>query len=321
MSESTPSDQNRWLVSDLNQEERTITRKAITDETEIVRYVQLSTLFLYLSDRAFIPSLHCLRGLDPFEGQGWWAVGIPAFQSFFGSLFERFAEFLRGRAVFPATHPIPPIPQELLDFSVRVSRWLDELAKRRTVWCWNLFDGPSNAMWHRYGSRGVAIRSTVGHVKQALLNSGCVRRLIAPVRYAPPSDLLVAAQNFDPIFKATWPSWLMRPYLSKLPGYRYEQEIRYVFGAHPAITKEANGALIKIDGKILVQDILTSEQIPEDEADLIRDLLAKIKAGELQSPEYPAKHQDLWNRRLALVQSSPFTAQDDYPELFPDLDS
>jgi hypothetical protein len=48
--------------------------------------------------------------------------------------------------------------------------------------------------------------------------------------------------------------------------------------------------------------------------------LAKIKTGEVQSPEYPAKHQDLWNRQLALFQGSPFTVQDDYPELFPDLD-
>src|SRR5260370_951933 len=86
-----------------------------------------------------------------------------------------------------------------------------------------------------------------GRLLLMVSNSGCVRRLIAPVRYAPPSDLLLAAKNFDPIFKATWPSWLMRPYLSKLPGYRYEQEIRFVFGAHPAITKEANGVLIKID--------------------------------------------------------------------------
>jgi hypothetical protein len=140
------------------------------------------------------------------------------------------------------------------------------------------------------------------------------------MRYGPPSDLLVAAQNFDPLSKATWPSWLMRPYLSKLPSYRYKQEIRFVFAAYPAITKEANGVLMKIDGKTLVQDILISDEVPKDEADLIRDWLAKIKIGELQSLEYPAKHQALWNRQLALFQGSPFTAQDDYPELFRDLD-
>ena len=77
----------------------------------------------------------------------------------------------------PETRPC----QVKIGRSARISRrWLDELAKRRTVWCWNVFDGPSNAMWHLYGSRGVAIRSTVGDVKKALANSGCVRRLIAP---------------------------------------------------------------------------------------------------------------------------------------------
>ena len=158
-------------------------------------------------------------------------------------------------------------------------------------------------------------------MKKALANSGIVRRLIAPVRYDLPSDLLTAAQNFDPLSRPTWPPWLFRPYLSKLPTYRYEQEIRFVFGVHPEVTKEANGVLIKMDGKTLVQDILTSDEIPTDEADLIRDLLALIKAGELPSPQYPARDQDLWEHRLALIQGSVFTAQDDYPELFPDLDS
>jgi len=111
----------------------------------------------------------------------------------------------------------------------------------------------------------------------------------------------------------------MRPYLSKLPSYRYEQEIRFVFGAHPTITKEASGVLTRADGKTLVQDIMISDQIPKDEADLIRDLLAKVKAGGMPGPEYPAKDQELWNRKFALVHGYPFTAQDDYPELFPDL--
>ena len=68
-SESTQSDQSKWLVADLNPEERKFEVPDLTDATPIVRYVRLSTLFLYLSDRAFIPSLECLRGLDRKEAQ------------------------------------------------------------------------------------------------------------------------------------------------------------------------------------------------------------------------------------------------------------
>jgi len=203
MGEPTQSEEDKWLLSDLNEEERRIVRPWIWDQTEIVRYVRLSTLFLYLSDRVFIPSLQCLRSMDSFEGETWWAPNMPEFQKFFDSLFNQFGDFLRGRAVFPATHPIPDLPQDQIDFSVRSRRWRDELAKRRAIWCWNRFEGASNAMWHIYGQRGVAILSTVGHVKKALANSGCVRRLIAPVRYGPPSDLLTAPPSFDPLSRAT----------------------------------------------------------------------------------------------------------------------
>jgi hypothetical protein len=67
----------------------------------------------------------------------------------------------------------------------------------------------------------------------------------------------------------------LQHFLSKLPSYRYEQEIRLVFGAHPAITNDANGVLMKIDGKTLVQDILISDEVPKDEADFIRHWVSK----------------------------------------------
>jgi hypothetical protein len=68
MGEIIQSDQSEWLVADLNPEERKFELPELTDETPIVRYVRLSTLFLYLSNRAFVPSLECLRGIDSFEG-------------------------------------------------------------------------------------------------------------------------------------------------------------------------------------------------------------------------------------------------------------
>jgi hypothetical protein len=70
---------------------------------------------------------------------------------------------------------------------------------------------------------------------------------------------------------------------------RYEQEIRFVFGANPAITELQGGVLIELNSKVLLQDILVSDLIPEDEADLISDLLIKFKSGKLRSPNYPRK--------------------------------
>ena len=61
--------QNQWVVSDLEYDVRTQERPPISDKTEIVRYVRLSTFLLYLTNRAFIPSLRLLQSLDPLEGR------------------------------------------------------------------------------------------------------------------------------------------------------------------------------------------------------------------------------------------------------------
>jgi len=71
---------------------------------------------------------------------------------------------------------------------MRVSWWTYELFGRRAIWCWNLDEGPSNAVWHLYGVKGVAIKSTIGFLKKALANSGLMRCLIAPVRYGRKND-------------------------------------------------------------------------------------------------------------------------------------
>jgi hypothetical protein len=74
-------------VADLSPVERSFQLPEITEDTRIVRYVRLSTLFLYLSNRAFIPSLECLRGMDSFEGMLTMAAP-PRIQEFLDSLFR-----------------------------------------------------------------------------------------------------------------------------------------------------------------------------------------------------------------------------------------
>jgi len=131
------------------------------------------------------------------------------------------------------------------------------------------FEGESNAMWHLYGSKGVAIRSTLGELKKAIANPGSARRLIAPVRYRAPStaDALKVDANFDPKNKTSWPFWLMRPYLFKHQAYRYEQAIRFFFGIHPEVSKEANGVLVELDCKTLIEDVSVLTLFPETRHD------------------------------------------------------
>lgn len=97
MSEPIQDDQSGWVVADLQAGERKFELPELTDETQIVRYVSLSTLFLYLSNRAFIPSLELLRRKDGFEGMGdVGSVFNPKLKATLDSLFEQHRDFLRG---------------------------------------------------------------------------------------------------------------------------------------------------------------------------------------------------------------------------------
>ena len=203
--------------------------------------------------------------------------------------------------------------RERLDFAERSQWWFHELAKRRAIWCWNIYDGPSNAMWHLYGSRGVLIHSTVGRVKQALGNIGQFRGLISPVRYRPASSIQTAAEDFDGSRRDTWPTWYMRPYLYKQPSYRYEQEVRFVFGIDPKLKE---GISVEIDRKALILAISVSPDIPKDEASLLIDI---VSWDQVPNIKYPAPSRDEWRDKYAKIGGTPFTMSDDPAELFLDL--
>jgi hypothetical protein len=103
----------------------------------------------------------------------------------------------------------------------------------------------------------------------------------------------------------------MRPYLFKRPTYQYEQEIRFVLGIQPLVASQ-RGIVARLDAKTLIEEIVCSALIPDDEKELIGRMFQKIKSGKMSMPEYPAEYEPSYG------QDGPFTRQDDYPE-FPDL--
>lgn len=87
------------------------------------------------------------------------------------------------------------------------------------MWCWNRFESHSHALWQLYGNRGVAVHSTVGAVKKALLDAGVRRGIVAPVSYV---DL--EAQNANEVF-SNWEA-ILSPHRLKSAAFEYEKEIR-----------------------------------------------------------------------------------------------
>jgi hypothetical protein len=308
MSQPANDKESRWISLELGEDDRTISRPQIDDETQIVRYVRLSTLLLHLSGQAFIPSLLSLRSMDNLEGQLAVETALPDLRSHFDTIIKPFAP--------PCDLPRTVTGQlrETMEFADRSQWWFKELAKRRAVWCWNLFDGHSNAMWRLYGSRGVLIHSTIGRVKRALTKAGRFRGLVSPVRYRLPGQLHEAVETFKGEQRETWPSWYLRPYLLKQWSYRYEQELRFVFAIHPTLE---NGISIEVDRAELIDTISVSPEIPSDEGNLLIDMLFYNQVPNLR---YPAHCRDEWLRQYAKIGGTPFTPTDEPAELYRDLD-
>jgi hypothetical protein len=78
----------------------------------------------------------------------------------------------------------------------------------------------------------------------------------------------------------------MRPYLYKQPSYRYEQELRFVFGIDPNLT---DGVSIEIDYKALILAISILPDILRDEAELLIDI---VSWDQVPNIKYPASSRD-----------------------------
>jgi hypothetical protein len=296
-------DQNHWLVSDLEDDERAQTRPPISEKTEIVRYVRLSTFLLYLTNRAFIPSLRLLQSMDPLECRLPEKVFEPGYGTRLESLLRPHEPWLvnQARGAKPVLESDKPRTRVELNFLAKV--WLAELAKRRCVWCWNIYQGESNAMWSLYGSKGVAVVSTVGRVKAAIEKAGPFRCLIAPVRYPIARRMFLEGENPEPTTRMMQGSNLIRPYLFKNPTFRYEEEIRFVFGTHPDLVQEGStyaapsprGIMIQIDREILPEGFHASPEIPIDEFQIIGPLFQGVIGKNIAFPDYPAPKAQEWN--------------------------
>jgi hypothetical protein len=320
--------QNRWLVSDLEEDEKTTTRSLVSDDTPIVRYVRLSTFLLYLSKRVFIPSLRLLQKVDPLEGR----LPETVFQPGYGTQLEphlRFHEdwlLEQARGSKLALEPGNPRTHDELNFLAKI--WLNELARRRCVWCWNVYEGESHAMWSLYGAKGIAILSSVGRVKLAIEKAGPFRCLIAPVRYPLARRTFFAGENGEPTGRMVKGKNLMRPYLYKNPTYRYEEEIRFVFGTHHDLVQEDStyaasspkGVVIEVKPQILIDGIHVSPDIPEDEFRLVGSLFWAVGRETIKFPDYPNLNAQQWEQRYATMGGTPFTTKEDPAELFPDLE-
>jgi hypothetical protein len=287
------------------------TTRRIDDSTPIVRYMKLETLLLLLFERrAFIPSHATLGRLDPLETGI--LFDIPTFWQMWEHRIEpRVENFVHASQQRDYKSPSSTIVRSWGDGFVQRNfrKYVDELATERCIWCWNEFTNYSNALWRLYGERGVAITSTVGEVKEALVKAGVERGIVAPIAYidhenSEVSNLLL---NEEKIF---------RFYLLKSVAYNYEKEIRFVLAARREILRDKGGVLVHFKEADFFKNTISPHMNKEER--LVVETI--ITAHRNKSPEerWPPSSDSNWTN-IYNSYGTPFTTQDSLPNVFSDI--
>lgn len=236
---------------------------------DLWRYMKLSTFLLLMRGKAWFPSVASLRSGDPLEGV----------------LLDDMAPELVGKLMkSPDTdaldqwllNSLPDHMRSFLDLNkndpallsnLLAEQYAQNLAIRRLAWCWFASDLESSAMWSIYGGQGVAVRTNVQCLKDALPNAKQFSiDWMGYVDRRPCSN-----RNLRAVTSERPDLWL-RPHLLKAIEYEHEKEVR-VTGFCP---DDVNGLMVTgIDSEHLVRDVVISPLFPAAEADAIRDLIAE----------------------------------------------
>ena len=127
-------------------------------------------------------------------------------------------------------------------------RQCEQIAKNTFVSCWTESDGESFAQWKIYGEAGVALKSTVSHIKRAIDGQRFDPKAgyITKVDYENPIDLIDIHNLVG----------------TKRPAYEFEKEIRLYFedagGIRSRLGCEPSGRGLKVDLDVLVDSIYVS---------------------------------------------------------------
>lgn len=237
------------------------------------RYMKLSTFLLLLQGKAWVPSVAALRSSEPLEGM----LAKDLSPELLGELAktcdeEELYDWLLNtmhsdmREFLDRNKSDPQLRTNLL-----AQQFTESIACRRLAWCWFSSDLESAAMWSIYGGQGVAVRTDVESLLNALPSGKNFR--IDPMGYV---DRRQSAPNRLRAILSRRPDLMLRPHLLKAIEYEHEKEVR-VTGFCP---EDVNGLMITgIDSQKLIKQVNISPLFPAEEAEAIKEAVDTYKNG------------------------------------------
>jgi hypothetical protein len=144
--------------------------------------------------------------------------------------------------------------------------------KHTFVNCWHINDMQSDAMWKLYlhSNEGVAIRSTVGSLKESLIEKE--------------PDIFIGKIKYIRYSKDVIPEGTLSPYFHKRKAFEHENELRAVIQkvkldskGNPAfgIATNKSGLTIPIDIDKLIKRIVISPKCLQWQRELVISILDK----------------------------------------------
>ena len=225
------------------------------DETVLWRFMDLEKLISLLCER----SLYMCRidkFLDPWEGR------LPP------SVYDDVEDKLADERTLDDEDAAKML--ELLDTSARRNYYAN---------CWHASEHESAALWGAYGNRArVAIRSTVGRVKEAIL---------------PDRDFHIGKVEYRDFGRAEKILMTTNFLLLKRISFRHEEEVRVLTESDPEAPAAAESDALPVDPTKLISAIYLAPDAPNWLRGTLESLLGQLSFGAIR-----VVHSDLYDKRI-----------------------
>ncbi|MGY5800585.1 DUF2971 domain-containing protein [Rhizobium sp. LEGMi12c] len=234
------------------------------DEQIIWRFMTLEKLLsLLVTSSIYLTQVEKLRMDDPFESQFTQAhvnlFNLVQTNPSFAELFFREQTQGRGEAAADYLRNLTAIhtPATLQEAAERSARFC-------YANCWHINDHESAALWRLYSSNdaGVAIRTTIGRLKNALLTTDRILYL-GEVQYIDFNKEIIALDNaINPIFR-------------KRMSFAHERELRLATMEFN-VTKQTAGISVPCGLEILIGELVVSPLAADWFVDTVRQVVGKF---------------------------------------------
>jgi hypothetical protein len=249
----------------------------LDDNATLWRYVDSDTLFQYPRGSIYMSSIATLYKTDPFEGICPWPVAHinKAMAGRFGHKYTTVKSWINDNLCSKSQRDFIKLnsKNDKCKSQTYQEHYFRFLQHTRFAWCWFCAGREDALMWQSYARKGVAIRATVGRLKNALTQTD--REFVfGKMCYCPVSESAVFSTDRQLDYL------INQPYFMKRYEYHGESEVRFVT-AGPQVST-GSGIVLKLarmKPSDWIDEIRLSPNFTKDEFWMLKQGVARRSAG------------------------------------------